>query len=182
MQVIEWIQNNWVTFSIIAGGLVTILNAATTIWHDHPKAIKWLTLIISALSVIRSKNAEPGPLGAIKMPFIPESKNKKSSSVITSCFIVVMSLMLVGCKTTSAGEHVFDPATALDVACKMEPAADLIAQVAICNNLQEPAKSTCLKVASTIHAMAPSVLAGIGAIYDVCKGQTPREFPRKSEE
>lgn len=182
MQVIEWIQNNWSTFSIIIGGVITILNAATTLWYDHPKAIKWLTFLISALSVVKSKNAEPGLLGAIKMPFIPEGKNKKSPSIITSSLIVVMSLMLIGCKTTTSGEQVFDPATALDVTCNMEPAANLIAKVAVCNNLKEPAKSTCLKVAATIHAMAPSVLAGIGAIYDVCKGQTPRKFPHKSKE
>jgi hypothetical protein len=181
MEIFNWIQSHWAIFSVIAAGIVTILNAATTLWHDHPKAIKWLTLLISAFSLIKSKNAEPGPLGAIKMPFIPESRNKSKSNITitTTILILFMSLFLFGCKTTSTGNQVFDPATALDVTCNMEPAANLIAQVAICNNLKEPAKSTCLKVASTIHAMAPSVLAGIGAIYDVCKGETPRNFPRK---
>jgi len=177
--ILHWCSNNWVFVTGIAGGLITILNASTNLWHDHPKAVKIFSILISALSVVKSKNAEPGILGAIKLPFIPEFKNKNKSAVITSGIICIMLLTLTGCKTISTGEHVFDPATALDVTCNMEPAANLIAQIGVCNNLKEPAKSTCLKVAAIVHGLAPGVLAGIGAIYDVCKGQTPRDFPKK---
>jgi hypothetical protein len=67
----------------------------------------------------------------------------------------------------------------LDAACNSEPAVNMLVDNLVCNNLKEPAKSTCLKVSAIAHALAPGVLAGIGAMHDACKGETPRDFPRK---
>lgn len=188
----HWMAAHPAAATAIVAGLISILNAATTIWSDHPKAIKWFTFIISILSVIRSRGeaTKPGILGALKFPLVPEVSSRPASpdvnsttGAITSALFpfALVSLLASGCPATT-GQNQFDPATALNTACALEPALNTIVTAGVCDNLKEPAKTTCLKVAAIAHVIAPAILAGVGAIYDTCRGATPRSLtPPKAE-
>lgn len=173
----QWASVHWLAVSGVLAALITILNAATSIWQDHPKAVRWLSLIISALSVVRSKGAEPGVFGALKFPLIPEFKSKVVDKIITTSLVFIL---LASCRTVG-GVQVFDPSTAVSTACGVEPAIYLLAQKGACDNLKEPSKSICVKVAALVHIGASVVLPVVGAIYDACKGETPRELPKNAE-
>lgn len=195
MNVWHWVSAHWLVVSTVLAGIITVLNAATSIWSDHPKAIRWLSIIVSALSVVRSKGADPGVLGALKFPFIPEKSGKPTAvsstddtgpmkiAAVFPFFVTagaagLLALSVSGCIATPGGGHAFDPVTALSTACSVEPAINALAVAGVCDNLKEPAKSKCLKVAALIHAVAPALLVGAGAIYDVCQGRVPKELPR----
>lgn len=177
----HWITAHWLIISGVLGALITILNAATSVWHDHPKTIRWLSVIISTLSVVRSKGADPGVLGALKLPFVPEFKSKSMSSAVKVITSALLACALMGCTTTSSGTHGFDPGAALTTACAVEPSINILATAGVCDNLKEPAKSTCLKVSAIIHAAAPLLLSGAGAIYDACRGIAPRSLIKTLE-
>lgn len=195
----HWVSAHWLVVSSVLAGVITVLNAATSIWSDHPKAIRWLSIIVSALSVVRSKGADPGVLGALKLPFIPEKSGKPAETVsstddtgpmkvaavlpffVTAGAAGLLALSGSGCIATPGGGHAFDPASALSMACAAEPAINALAVAGACDNLKEPAKTTCKKVAALIHAVAPALLVGAGAIYDVCQGRVPKELPRLME-
>jgi len=200
----HWLSAHWLVVSGVLAALITILNSATSLWHDHPKAVRWLSFIVSALSVVRSKGAEPGALGALKLPLIPEFRASKpapavvpppsptddtgpmSTTALIPFLVTVGSAGLLalsgsGCTATASGGHAFDPASALSAACAVEPAINVLAVAGVCDNLKEPAKTTCKKVAALIHAVAPALLVGAGAIYDVCQGRAPKELPRLME-
>lgn len=179
----NWMLTHQVTVGLIVAALIQIINAATTVWTNHPKAVKWLTFLISVLSIVRSRGAatEPGLLGALKLPLIPELPKKGDPSlggVITTLLAIIL-IANSGCPSTiPAGS--FDPAAALNTACAFEPAVNTLVTVGVCNNLKEPSKSICLKVAAIAHAIGPAVLAGVGALYDVCRGAAaPRQVPRE---
>lgn len=182
----NWMLTHQVTVGLIIAALIQIINAATTIWTNHPKAVKWLTFLISVLSVVRSRGAatEPGLLGALKLPLVPElpSKEPKAPSSGAGTITTMLAIILIansGCPSTiPAGS--FDPAAALNTACAFEPAVNTLVTVGVCNNLKEPSKSICLKVAAIAHAIGPAVLAGVGALYDVCRGAAaPRQVPKE---
>jgi len=178
----NWVLAHQVTVGLIIAVLIQIINAATTIWTDHPKAVKWLTFLISILSVVRSRGAAtvPGLIGALKFPLVPELPPKTpggSSGVITTMLALVV-LTTSGCPATTGGSS-FDPTVALNTACAFEPAVNVLVTVGVCNNLKEPAKSICLKVAAIAHAIGPAVLVGVGALYDACRGATPRSIPKE---
>lgn len=96
--IIEWLTVNWTTIVIVLGGLITILNAATQVWHEKAGAVRVLQFIISALSLVRSKGADPGALGALKLPLVPELPPKSTTrSGILGSVLLVMIVSLAGC-------------------------------------------------------------------------------------
>jgi hypothetical protein len=180
----NWMLTHQVTMGLIIAALIQIINAATTIWTGHPKAVKWLTFLISVLSVVRSRGAatEPGLLGALKLPLVPELPPKEplapSGTAGTITTMLALVVLTTGCPSTiPAGS--FDPTVALNTACAFEPAVNTLVTVGVCNNLKEPSKSICLKVAAIAHAIGPAVLVGVGALYDACRGATPRSIPKE---
>jgi hypothetical protein len=180
----NWVLAHQVTVGLIIAVLIQVINAATTIWTDHPKAVKWLTFLISVLSIVRSRGAAtaPGLLGALKFPLVPELPTKEptapSGTAGTITTMLALVVLTTGCPSASTGTT-FDPATALNTACAFEPAVNVLVTVGVCNNLKEPAKSICLKVAAIAHAIGPAVLVGVGALYDACRGATPRALPKE---
>lgn len=97
---LAWIKANWGLILIVIGAVCTVLNAATTIWRDHPTAVKWLSFIISALSVVRSKGEPDGPLGALKLPGVPEQIGPRTPFVGVVLFATLAASTLLGCSLT----------------------------------------------------------------------------------
>lgn len=176
----SWVLAHQAIVAAIAVFLISVLNAATTVWTDHPKAVKWLTFLVSILSIFRSKNAieKPGLIAALKFPLIPETGTREASPggpLITTMLTIIL-LTSTGCPSGNPGA--FDPKNALNTACTYEPALNTIITVGVCDNLKEPSKSICLKVAAIAHTIAPAVLTAVGGIYDACRGATPRQVPK----
>ncbi len=96
-KLIEWFTANWATIVIVLGVLVTILNAATQVWHEKVGAVRILQFIASCLSLVRSKGADPGPLGALKLPLVPELPPKSGRGGLIGSVLLVMIVALGGC-------------------------------------------------------------------------------------
>jgi folate-dependent tRNA-U54 methylase TrmFO/GidA len=83
--------------------------------------------------------------------------------------LALVGAMLSGCVTTSTGERKFDAAKAVDTACAITPALSTIAQKGVCENLAEPARTKCLRIAAIVQASAGVGLAIGGSIAEACK-------------
>jgi len=65
---VAWLHLHWELIALVAGVLISILNAATTHWSEHTGAVKVLLWIVDCLSLIRSKGTEGSTLGNAKLP------------------------------------------------------------------------------------------------------------------
>lgn len=83
--------------------------------------------------------------------------------------LALVGAMLSGCVTTSTGERKFDAAKAVDTACAITPALSTIAQKGVCENLAEPARTKCLRIAAIVQASAGVGLAIGGSIAEACR-------------
>lgn len=83
--------------------------------------------------------------------------------------LALVGVMLSGCVTTSTGERKLDAAKAVDTACAITPALGTIAQKGVCENLAEPARTKCLRIAAIVQASAGVGLAIGGSIAEACR-------------
>lgn len=83
--------------------------------------------------------------------------------------LALVGVMLSGCVTTSTGERKLDAAKAVDTACAITPALSTIAQKGVCENLAEPARTKCLRIAAIVQASAGVGLAIGGSIAEACR-------------
>ncbi len=83
--------------------------------------------------------------------------------------LALVGAMLPGCVTTSTGERKLDAAKAVDTACAITPALSTIAQKGVCENLAEPARTKCLRIAAIVQASAGVGLAIGGSIAEACR-------------
>lgn len=119
-----------------------------------------ITTALGALGYSYSRSA------AKSVCYGPDCGSKMNGLLV---LLVAGSLAFSGCVTTSTGERKLDAAKAVDTACAITPALSTIAQKGVCENLAEPARTKCLRIAAIVQASAGVGLAIGGSIAEACR-------------
>lgn len=155
--------------------LVKAAAAATEATMDVIKSSRfWLSLAIIAAAVVLAVTklidgnvaiaTMTGLLGGFGV-----AKAGASSGVKVLVPFILLGVFLSACVTTASGERRFDAAKALDTACDVAPALNLIATKVVCENLPSPKREKCLKIAAAIGITTAVGLPVAGAVVDACK-------------